>query len=91
MPSRTLGTGVMPVHMLKPPHRRRDLALDWATAALALLLCLLAATAFNRLPYPGAQHYRQSITAVLTAPFAPELPDAPAEPPPHLPPDQDSE
>ena len=83
MRSRNLGTDAMPVHLLKPPRGHRDLALDWAAVVLAAIVCLLAATAFNRLPYPGAQHYRESISAVLTAPFVPVHPDATAEPQPH--------
>lgn len=81
----------MPVHMLKPPRGHRDLALDWAAVALAAIVCLLAATAFNRLPYPGAQHYRESISAVITAPFVPVHPDATAVPQPHSAPDDGSD
>jgi hypothetical protein len=66
----------MPARGHRLGHGSRDLALDCATAGLAVALCVLAATALNRLPYPGAQHYRARIGAMLTAPL---LSDAPTE------------
>jgi hypothetical protein len=65
----------MPARVHHPRYRSRDLALDWAAVGVAAALCVLAATALNRLPYPGAQHYRERIGAVLTVPHIPELPE----------------
>lgn len=66
----------MPSRVLASRHSHRDLMLDWASVLLAAALLALAATALNRLPYPGSQPYAGRISAVLTAPLLPAVPDA---------------
>jgi hypothetical protein len=42
---------------------------------VAVLLLVVASTAFNRLPYPGAPRYAQHVVPALTVPRLQPLPD----------------
>jgi hypothetical protein len=52
---------------------RRDALLDAAAVVTGIVLIVFAATALNRLPYPGSQHYDGAVS--LNVPAVPSLPD----------------
>jgi hypothetical protein len=66
----------MAPRILRRTRSQRDLLLDGACILLSIVFLVLAATALNHLPYPGSQPYAHRISAVITSPLIPAVPDA---------------
>lgn len=79
-PSERLRGLQMVARVLRRVRVTRETVLDWACVLLAAALLLLAATALNRLPYPGRQPYAHHISAVVTSPLLPGVADRVPEP-----------